>query len=200
MRTLFHMRTIAALVVLAFAASACTAVEEEALDPVDPVYLAAAEQLCPIMWEWQKNVGATMNDMSFEARREDDALERRSLYLRAFNRIRELNAQLDATVVSLGDEDPLSRIAPDVRSGLEQSNSILEMTAARVDLEYSEFEAPGYSEIVPAIFLDVEKVIDVAKPEMATYADPELTDAFIAVPQCQHGVKDANDGVVRYVP
>jgi hypothetical protein len=195
------MRTAAALVVLALAASACSAIEEETVvDPVDPVYLAAAEQLCPIMWEWQKNVGATMNTMSYEARREDDALERRSLYLRAFNRIRELNAQLDATVVSLGDEDPLSRITPDVRFGLEQSNSILEMSAAHVDRAYSEFDAPGYSDIVPTIFLDVEKVIDVAKPEMATYEDQELIDAFITVPQCQHGVKDANDGQVRYVP
>ncbi len=127
-------------------------------------------------------------------------MERRSLYLRAFNRIRELNAQLDATVVSLGDEDPLSRITPDVRAGLEQSNSILELSAAHVDRAYSEFDAPGYSDIVPTIFLDVEKVIDVAKPEMATYEDQELIDAFIAVPQCQHGVKDANDGQVRYVP
>jgi hypothetical protein len=195
------MRTAAALVALALAASACSAVEDEAVsDPVDPVYLAAAEQLCPIMWEWQKNVGATMNAMSYEARQEEDALERRSLYLRAFNRIRELNAQLDATVVSLGDEDPLSRITPDVRAGLEQSNSILEMSVAHVDLAYSEFDAPGYSDIVPTIFLDVEKVIDVAKPEMATYEDQDLIDAFIAVPQCQHGVKDANDGVVRYVP
>ena len=194
------MRTATALLVLALAASACAPAEEEAVDPVDPVYLAAAEQLCPIMWDWQKNVGATMNTMSYEARREEDALERRSLYLRAFNRIRELNAQLDATVVSLGDEDPLSRITPDVRAGIEQSNSILDMTAERVDREYSEFEAPGYSDIVPTIFLDVEKVIDVAKPEMATYADQDLIDAFIAVPQCQHGVKDANDGQVRYVP
>lgn len=195
------MRTAAALVVLAVAVSACTmAAEEEAVDPVDPIYLAAAEQLCPIMWDWQKNVGATMNSMSYQARREEDALERRSLYLRAFNRIRELNVQLDATIVSLGDQDPLSRITPDVRSGLEQSNSILEYTAERVDLEYAEFDAPGYSEIVPTIFLGVEKVIDVAKPEMATYDDQELIDAFIAVPQCQHGVKDANDGVVRYVP
>ena len=194
------MRTAAALVVLALLASACNAVEEEAVDPVDPVYLAAAEELCPIMWEWQKNVGATMNNMSYQARREDDALERRSLYLLAFDQIRELNAQLDATVVSLGSDDPLSRIVPDVRAGLSDSNSILTSTEERIDREYAAFGAPGYSDIVPTIFLGVEKVIDVAKPEMATYDDQDLIDAFIAVPQCQHGVKDANDGVVRYVP
>lgn len=194
------MRTTAALVVLSLLASSCTPVEEETVDPVDPIYFAAAEELCPIMWDWQKSVGATMNDMSYEARREEDALARRSLYLRAFERIRELNAQLDATVVSLGDEDPFGRITPDVRAGLEASNSILDLTATNVDRSYSEFDAPGYSDIVPTIFLDVEKVIDVAKPEMATYDDQELIEAFMAVPQCQHGVKDANDGVPRYVP
>jgi hypothetical protein len=194
------MRTAVGLAIMALLAAACTVVEEEAVDPVDPVYLAAAEELCPILWEWQKNVGATMNDMSSEARSEDDALARRALYLRAFDRIRELNAQLDATVVSLGSNDPLDRIIPDVRSGLADSNSILEMSASRLDREYSAREAPGYSEIVPVLFLDIEKVIDVAKPEMATYADEELIAAFITVPQCQHGVKDANDGIPRYVP
>ncbi len=194
------MRTAAALVVLALIASACIAVEEEAVDPLDPVYVAAAEALCPIMWDWQKTVGATMNSMSYEARREDDALARRALYLRAFGRIRELNAQLDATVLSLGDVEPLSRITPDVRAGLQHSNSILDMSVDRVDREYSKSEPPAYGEIVPAIFLDMEKVIDVAKPELAVYEDTELIDAFIAVPQCQHGVKDANDGIPRHVP
>jgi hypothetical protein len=194
------MRTTAALVVLTLVASACTAVEEEAVDPVDPIYFAAAEELCPIMWDWQKSVGATMNTMSYEARREGDALVRRLLYLEALDRIRELNAQLDATVVSLGGADPLDRIIPDVRSGLEASNSILDRSASKVDQEYSEFEAPTYTEIVPVIFLDIEKAIDVAKPEMATYQNDELIDAFTAVPQCQHGVKDANDGIPRYVP
>ena len=194
------MRTAAALVVLALVASACTAVEEEAVDPVDPIYLAAAEELCPIMWDWQKNVGAAMNSMSYEARREVDALTRRMLYLEAFDRIRELNAQLDATVVSLGDADPLDQIVPDVRLGLEASNSILERSGSKVDQEYSELEPPTYAEIVPVLFLDIEKAIDVVKPEMATYQNDELIDAFTAVPQCQHGVKDANDGIPRYVP
>ncbi len=194
------MKIAAVLVVLALASSACIPAGEDVADPVDPVYFAAAEELCPLLWDWQKSVGAAMNDMSAEARQEEDALTRRDLYLRAFDRIRELNAQLDATVVSMGLAAPLDRIIPDVRSGLVVSNSILEESAAHVDGEYSRLDAPGYSEIVPTIFLDVEKVIDVAKPEMATYRDQELIDAFTAVPQCQHGVKDANDGVPRYVP
>jgi hypothetical protein len=188
------------MLVLSLLLGACTVAQDEAVPDVDPVFFAAAEELCPILWDWQKSVGAAMNDMSYQTRREEDAVTRRDLYLQAFDRIRELNAQLDATVVSLGLAAPLDRIIPDVRSGLVVSNSILDDTAAHIDVEYSGPDVPGYSEIVPTIFLDVEKVIDVAKPELSTYGDPDLIDAFTAVPQCQHGVKDANDGIPRYVP
>lgn len=181
--------------------SACSEPETDASTrEVDPVYVRAAEALCPVMWDWQKNVGATMNEMSHEARTETDADARRTLYLRAFDRIRELNAQLEATVVSLGETPPLDRILPDVREGIGTSNAILERTESTIHERHDTRRPPTYDEMVPAIFLDVEKVIDVAKPEMATYDDPALIDAFITVPQCQHGVKDANDGIPRYVP
>lgn len=152
------------------------------------------------MWDWQKSVGAAMNDMSERARTETDASSRRALYLRSFDRIRELNAQLEATVVSLGETPPLDRILPDVREGIGTSNTILERTQSTVEERHGMDSPPSYDEMVPTIFMDVEKAIDVAKPEMATYEDPELIDAFITVPQCQHGVKDANDGIPRYVP
>ncbi len=87
-----------AVLMIAACAIADTNVELE----FDPVYVAAAEELCPILWTWQKNVRSAMNDMSFAVRREDGSLARRDLYLQAFDQIRELNAQLDATVVSLG--------------------------------------------------------------------------------------------------
>lgn len=152
------------------------------------------------MWAWQKNVGAAMNDMSHEARTETDAGARQTLYLRAFDRVRELNAQLEATVVSLGETPPLDRILPDVRAGIGTSNSILEQTQSTVEERHGKGSPPSYDEMVPTIFLDLEKAIDVAKPEMASYDDPELIEAFITVPQCQHGVKDANDGIPRFVP
>ena len=181
--------------------SACSETETAATtSEVDPIYVRAAEALCPVMWDWQKNVGAAMNEMSHQARTEADADARRALYLRAFDRIRELNAQLEATVVSLGMTPPLDRILPDVREGIGASNAILERTESTIAERYDITGPPTYDEMVPTIFLDVEKVIDVAKPEMASYEDPELIDAFITVPQCQHGVKDANDGVPRYVP
>lgn len=189
------------LVLILSLASACSvATTEETPPEVDATYVRAAEALCPVMWDWQKNVGATMNDMSHQAREENDPEARRTLYVRAFDRIRELNAQLEATVVSLGETPPFDRILPDVQDGITTSNTILERTESTVEERYGTALPPSYDEMVPTIFMDIEKAIDVAKPEMATYGDPELIDAFITVPQCQHGVKDANDGIPRYVP
>ena len=187
------------LIVMVSVSACSTAETEPPALPVDPAYVRAARALCPVMWDWQKSVGAAMNDMSHEARVETDADTRQTLYLRAFDRLRELNAQLEATVVSLGETPPLDRILPDVREGIGTSNSILDQTQSTVEERHGT-APPSYDEMVPTIFLDVEKAIDVAKPEMASYDDPELIEAFITVPQCQHGVKDANDGIPRYVP
>lgn len=181
--------------------SACAVTDTEEMPAeVDETYVRAAEALCPVMWDWQKNVGSAMNEMSHQARTETDAETRQTLYLRSFDRIRELNAQLEATVVSLGKTPPLDRILPDVREGITTSNTILERSQSTVEERYGAVLPPSYDEMVPTIFMDVEKAIDVAKPEMASYDDPGLIDAFITVPQCQLGVKDANDGIPRYVP
>ena len=112
-----------------------------------------------------------------------------------------------------GDEDTLSNYAMDERSsvskaaqkaidridGLEDAEVTIDDTEAEVLAAYAGND-PAYNEIVPIIFLAFEKVIDLPKPELATYGDPELIPAFQSVPQCQHGVKDADDGVPRYVP
>jgi hypothetical protein len=50
---------------------------------------------------------------------------------------------------------------------------------------------------VPTFFGEFEKAIDVVKPEIAGYQDPDLTAAFAALPTCQFGVKDVDDGVPR---
>ena len=188
------------LVVLTLLAASCVGDARSSESEFDPVYVAAAEQLCPILWTWQKDVGSTMNDMSSAARREEDPSARQALYLGALDEILELNDQLDAAVLSLGDADPLNRIVPDVRSGLNASNTILDRTTSTIQRRYSELEPPTYGEIVPAIFIDIEKAIDVAKPEMASYRDDALRSAFTSVSQCQHSVKDANDGIPRHVP
>ena len=180
--------------------SACISASPTTATEVDATYVAAAEVLCPIMWDWQKDVGAAMNTMSAASRRESDGLQRRQLYMTAFSRVREINAQLEATIQSLGSSPPMDRLLPDVRSGLEDAEQILVRSETTVDTRYKGEDNPTYNEIVPVIFLDLEKVIDVAKPELASYDDQDLIEAFITVPQCQHGVKDANDGIPRYVP
>jgi hypothetical protein len=188
------------LALLACLVGSCTAVEPVAVATLDPAQVRAARELCPVLWEWQQNVGAAMNEMSSQARDQADPGERRVLYRRAAARIRELNAQLEATVRSLASGSPLDIIVPDVAEGIIEANALLDGYEEIIDEKYDLLATPGYGDVVPALFMNVEKVIDVAKPEMATYGDPGLVDAFITVPQCHVGVKDANDGSSRYIP
>ena len=193
------MRVVSSLVALMVIVAACADIDQDAV-VVNPTYVRAAETLCPVMWGWQRSVGAAMNDMSGKAKDEPDPDTRRELYRQAAARIRELNAQLAATVLSFDETAPLDRIIPDVRLGIDTSTALLEAYDAIIEERYQADPDPTYGEVVPALFLNVEKVIDVAKPEMATYDDPELIEAFITVPQCQVGVKDASDGTARYIP
>lgn len=192
--------TAALLALLACLVGSCSAAEPVAVTVLDPAEVRAASELCPVLWEWQQNVGAAMNEMSSRARDQADPGRRRILYERAAARIRELNAQLEATVRSLGSGSPLDIIIPDVAEGISEANALLDGYQEIIDEKYDLLAIPGYGDVVPALFMNVEKVIDVAKPEMASYGDPGLVDAFIAVPQCHVGVKDASDGSARYVP
>ena len=174
--------------------------EAEEAAPADPELVAIAEEICPLLWQWQLNVGAVMNDMSYDTRRTDEADDRLERYLSAFTVALQLNEQLSENILTLAGTGPfIDLMVQDVTDGVATANGIIE------DLQTTVVDAhraadPAYGEIVPVIFLDFEKVIDVAKPELAAYGSAELIDAFLTVPQCQHGVKDANDGVPRYVP
>ena len=106
---------------------------------------------------------------------------------------------LEAAIAGLPEGPFVDRIREVIRNGLFAADGII----SQIDIEVNSLHdagATGYRQVVPRIFLGFEKVIDVAKPEMADYGDPELLRAFISVPQCQHGVKDANDGQPRFVP
>lgn len=179
---------------------ACASDGSSSEPELDPQFVAAAEELCPVMWTWQKDVGSVMNEMSGTARNEEDGRARLLLYLDATDQIRQLNQELEDAMSALGGSAPLDQITPDVLSGIDTSNSILDTAIEKIQGRYSELEMPTYGQIVPAMFLDVEKAIDVVKPEMASYEDDDLIAAFRSVPQCQHGVKDANEGVPRNVP
>jgi len=185
------MRFLVALLALL---TACTATAVDESRVADPGFVAVAEEICPIMWRWQLEVGQTMNEMSSATRGELDATNRRSMYARAFTEARELTAGLRGQLRGLTSGPFADLLAQDILDGLAHAERIIG------DLETETDMAGAYTEVVPVIFIGFEKVIDVAKPEMASYGNDDLVAAFMTVPQCQHGVKDANDGVPRYIP
>ncbi len=179
--------------------SACTTVATDNTLPPSREMVAVAEELCPILWRWQLNIGAVMNDMSYDTRRTDEADDRLDRYMSAFNLALRVNQGLDEEIRLIGSGPFVDLMVQDVIDGVLFGNRIIEELKTTVIDAHRQGE-PSYQDIVPVIFLDFEKVIDVAKPELAAYGSPDLIAAFKTVPQCQHGVKDANDGVPRYVP
>ncbi|HEY5683939.1 MAG TPA: hypothetical protein VIY70_01060 [Acidimicrobiia bacterium] len=179
--------------------SACTTVATDNTLPPSREMVAVAEELCPILWRWQLNIGAVMNDMSYDTRRTDEADDRLDRYMSAFNLALRVNQGLDEEIRLIGSGPFVDLMVQDVIDGVLFGNRIIEELKTTV-IDAHRHGEPSYQDIVPVIFLDFEKVIDVAKPELAAYGSPDLIAAFKTVPQCQHGVKDANDGVPRYVP
>lgn len=192
-------RLLATLTILV---ASCTATPTPSTTPPDPDLVAVGRDICPLMWQWQLAVGKAMNEMSYLAFREPDPAKRQSLYLEAFSTITALNRELRERVTSLAEGPYSDLLAEEILNGLAESDAILIELSDSIGPadDGTEVEPPSYHEIMPRVFLTVEKAIDVPKPELATYHDPELIRAFMSVPQCQHGVKDANDGVPRYVP
>ncbi|HSJ29719.1 MAG TPA: hypothetical protein VLB67_16055 [Acidimicrobiia bacterium] len=188
-------RRLALVVVIGLASCA----PEEVEVAPDPALVQVAQDLCPVLWNWQLDLGGIMNAMSAASRIEPDESERLTLYRDALARARLRNQGLEEDIASLRSGPYVDRLREDIRNGLFSAHAIIDDLDRTVDTFHSD-GLTGYHQVVSHIFVVFEKVIDVAKPEMADYGDPELIRAFISVPQCQHGVKDANDGRPRYVP
>lgn len=188
---------IAVVALLAFVA-ACSPVAEEP-NPPDPVLVAVGEAICSEMWDWQLDIGRIMNAMSSASFREDDPAARLTLYTSAFESARQRNNDLREQIGTWPAGPFVDQMREDVRNGLFTAEQEITDLDATVDELYARGD-DGYHAVVSRIVIGFEKVIDLAKPELATYGDKELTKAFITVPACQHGVKDANDGIPRFVP
>ncbi len=186
------------LVALAVVTAACVPAEAEA-PPPNPEMVAVAEALCPLMWRWQLSVGSAMNQMSEQALHEEDPRVRHRIYLRGIGRVRVMNDRLAEEVVRIPRGPYSGFLMSDVLDGLAAAEEVLDGLVAFVEATDPDVDVSPH-DVIPTIFLDVEKVIDLPKPELATYYDDELIRAFVTVPQCQFGVKDANDGVPRYIP
>lgn len=191
------MRLIVFILATLLAATACTASGED--PPLNTAFVEVALDICPMMWQWQLAMGSVMNDMSYQAFREENGANRLSLYLETMDRARAVNDSLRARLTALPTNRYQQFFASEISKGLDLSDEVIDDTETMIMDSYQE-TTPSYHEIMPPIFLAFEKVIDLPKPELASYGDPDLIPAFKSVVQCQHGVKDANDGVPRYVP
>ncbi len=192
------MRRFSSALALLLVVAACTSDDDTEI-ALNQGLVEAAYDICPIMWQWQLGVGAVMNEMSYQSFREPDPELRLDLYMSAIDETRETIVVLKQKLRALPNLRYQRFFASEIEKGLEGAEVTIDDTEAEVLAVYASND-PTYNEIVPIIFLAFEKVIDLPKPELATYGDPELIPAFQSVAQCQHGVKDADDGVARYVP
>ncbi len=183
--------------------ASCTSGSNEPNPPhplVDADRVAEAEQaagaLCPILWEWIKEVGGIMNELSEVGVAEPDHEARLAFYADQLDRIAEVNTELGDDVATLAGPilDPL---VEDVRAGLLRGSAVLD--AMRRSLgERPDLEERRPQLRISGLFISAEKVIDHAKPELARYGDEALIAGFQRVPSCQHSVKDVDDGQPRY--
>jgi hypothetical protein len=192
------MRGHPIVVVVILALGACAPAPDTA-PPPNPELLSVAENVCGVMWDWQLDMGGIMNVMSAASRQENDARTRQEYYRTAFSDARNRNGELDRAIGALPPGPFVDRMREDIRNGLFVADRVISEIDAEIEELYAA-GANGYHQVVSHIFIGFEKVIDVAKPEIADYANPDLTQAFLSVAQCQHGVKDANDGTPRHVP
>ena len=134
--------------------------------------------------------------MSAAATAEASPGVRQTLYLDTFADIDATLVELDGVIATLPASLHTEAMRNEVASGIATARSELEELAADVASTAPGDEPDGRVR-VPSFFGEFEKVIDVVKPEIAGYGDPDLTSAFAALPACQFGVKDVDDGVAR---
>ena len=183
-------RFVLAVVVVASVACTAESVEPET-EMLNEEMVSAAESICPMMWEWQLSVGSTMNEMSRAAYREDSPDARLEIYHDAIERSRLLMTDLRDQLAAL----PANRFEQFFRSEIERElngvDALITAAQDQVINTYQIIDEPTYRDVVPTLFVAYEKVIDVAKPELGSYGDPDLIPAFESVGECQYGVKDA---------
>lgn len=188
------------LILVAVLAASCTPSEtvEVTTDPatvIDEELIGVAADLCPLMWRWQLDIGRIANQMSESTLDATDEELRRAILVEAVAEMRLRNDLIASEVTSVGPGPYSGLLISDVLEGLARSADVLDKLE---DTVRTSTEPPRT--IMASLFHQVEKAIDLAKPELATYRDDAMIEAFRTVPQCQFGVKDVDDGVPRFIP
>lgn len=180
-----------ALAVVVVATVACTSDEAAETTALNGEMVSAAQSVCPLMWDWQLSVGSTMNEMSRAAYREDSSDARLEIYHAAIEESRQLMTDLRDQLAALPENRFEQFFRSEIEGELSGVDALITAAQDRVITTYQIIDEPSYRDVVPSLFVAYEKVIDVAKPELGSYGDPDLIPAFESVGECQYGVKDA---------
>lgn len=187
-------RGVVAPVLVAMVVAACSSGADAVAPEASFSDLAAA--VCPTLWDWQREVGARINEMSAAATAEEDARHRQVLYVDTFADLDGALDRLEEAIAELPPTAHTEAMQGEVTDGITVAHRELADLVAQVQGTAPADEPEGRLR-VPTFFGELEKVIDVVKPELARYEDPDLTAAFASLPACQFGVKDVDDGVPR---
>ena len=176
-------------------ATGCDDPAAEAPDTTD--LTAAAEELCPLTWEWVKAVGETFNEAASDVSTMDGAGDRRERWFAAFEEMHRLNDALGEAVEPLGDDEVLAPLVAEMERDLPRSDEEIDALEALFD-EHPEIDDHPPQERTRQLIVRVEKVIDLPKPDLDEI-DPSgaLGAAFADVPSCQHAMKGADDGRIQ---
>lgn len=156
--------------------------------------LAAAEALCPMMWDWVKDVGEVFNVAADEVGRIADVDERRARWEEAFTDIEALDATLLDDVTPLGDDPVLAPLVDEIVRDLPRAQDELD-DIRQLFVDHPEIDEQRHQNRTSQIIVRIEKVIDLPKPDLVPN-DPDgtLLAAFREVPACQHAIRDVDDG------
>ena len=188
----FATRRGAALLAMVLGACASTGAD----DPPSAAYPALVASVCPMLWDWQRDVGGRINEMSGAAIDEDRPEARQTLYLDTFADIDVALDRLADAITEFPDSAHTATMQSEITTGIDAARRELDdLTATVVGTAVA--DEPDGRRRVPTFFGEFEKVIDLVKPEIAGYEDPELTTAFAADGTCRFAVKDVDDGVAR---
>jgi hypothetical protein len=160
--------------------------------------VAAAEALCPVMWTWVTDVGDSFNEAAMETKDLATAEQRRQRWFEMLDEMESLDRQLLVDVEPLAADPILSPLVADIEVGVRDSLSVIDDIRTLIDDTHEIDERP-YQDRTSQVIIRVEKVIDVAKPELAEHdADGTLIVAFQQVPSCQQAVKDVDNGSTQF--
>ncbi|MCP3989265.1 MAG: hypothetical protein GY724_09340 [Actinomycetia bacterium] len=182
------------LVALAPMTGACGTANET---PTSAEAVAAAEQICPIMWSWVKDVGTAFNLASTDVASIDDLAERRDRWETAFGEIEMLNDQLADDLAPYRQDEILGPLVAEVERDLPMASEALD-DIRQLFVDYPEIDEEPHQIRTSQVIVRMEKVIDLPKPDLKPL-DPDgvLVPAFRQVASCQQSIRDVDDGSTR---